>query len=230
LFLKYGLDDLIKRLIRFVKTTKIEKMKKFMLTVFAAIIAVAAFSQVKFGLKAGAATTTVPTYDVSPGTSNIEALKNASYGFHAGAFLRITLMGMYVMPEVVFASTSYDYTVTTAENPEEVLTQKFDKLEIPLLLGAILGPVRINAGPSATILIGSPKELISDSDFTDLYRSATFGYQAGIGVDIAKKLTLDLRYGGSLSKKFGESVTIGTQTFNLDQRESSVILSIGFMF
>lgn len=205
-------------------------MKKLFLMIIAVFVTMAVYPQVKFGLKAGVATNTVPTYDINTGTNNIEAYKDASFGYHAGAFLRITLMGMYIMPEVVFASTSYDYKVTTAEDPEVIKTQKFDKLDIPVLLGFKLGPVRINAGPSASILIGSPKELISDPNFSDLYRSATFGYQAGLGFDIVSHLTFDLRYGGSLSKKFGESVTIGSQTFNLDQRESSVMLSIGYMF
>lgn len=207
-----------------------EVMKKIFLILISGFICFATYSQVKFGIKAGAGTSTVPTYDISTGENNIESLKDASFGFHAGAFLRVTLFGVYVMPEVYFASTTYDYNVTVAEEPEKVLSQKFDKLEVPLLVGLTLGPVRINAGPSASILISSPKELIADPNFTELYRSATFGFQAGVGVDLFKHLTIDLRYGGSLSKRFGETVTIGTQTFNLDQRESAVLLSLGYMF
>ncbi|MGI6339990.1 MAG: porin family protein [Bacteroidales bacterium] len=205
-------------------------MKKLLSLIILVMFAITAYPQVKFGLKAGVATNTVPTYDVNTGANNIEAYKDASFGYHAGAFLRITLMGMYIMPEVVFASTSYDFKVTTANEPEEIKSQKFDKIDIPLLIGFKLGPVRLNAGPAASILIGSPKDLISDPNFSDLYRSATFGYQAGLGFDIVKRLTVDLRYGGSLSKKFGESVDIGSQTFNLDQRESSIMLSLGYMF
>lgn len=205
-------------------------MKKLILFVLAVIFALPGYSQVKFGIKAGASTTTVPTYDITTGENNIESLKDAAFGFHAGAFLRITLLGVYIMPEVVFASTTYEYNVTTASEPETVLKQKFDKLDIPLLVGFHLGPVRINAGPAAAILINSPKELISDPNFSELYRSATFGFQAGLGVDVLKKLTIDLRYGGSLSKKFGESVTIGGQTFNLDHREPSIMLSLGYIF
>lgn len=208
----------------------LEIMKKVFLILIIGLVGLTVNSQVKFGIKAGASTGNVPKYDISTGENNIESLKDASFGFHAGAFLRITLFGVYLMPEVYFASSTYDYNVTVAEEPEKVLSQKFDKLEVPVLLGVTLGPVRINAGPSASILIGSPRELINDPDFKELYRSATFGYQAGVGVDLFKHLTIDLRYGGSLSKKFGEAVNIGSQTFNLDQRESAVLLSIGYMF
>jgi hypothetical protein len=103
-------------------------------------------------------------------------------------------------------------------------------LEIPILVGFKLGPLRINAGPSAAIQIGSPKALIADPNFDKMYKGATFGYQAGVGLDIFKTLALDVRYGGSLSGKFGDAVTVGSQSFKLDSRQPSLILSVGLMF
>lgn len=205
-------------------------MKKLLVFLFALLIAVPSFSQVNFGLKVGASTALVPTYDISTGTSNIEALKEASWGFQAGAFLRIG-GSFFVQPELLFASNTYEYNVTSVTGSEaSLMKQKFDRLEIPVLLGVKLGPVHINAGPSATIQIGSPKALIEDPDFEDMYRSATFGYTAGLGVDLFEKLVIDLRYNGSLSEKYGDSVEIGDQIFNLDSRQPSFTLSIGFMF
>lgn len=204
-------------------------MKKLTIIVLALLLVSSAFSQINIGIKAGASTTTVPTYNIS-GTDNIEALKNADWGFQAGVFLRLAIKGIYLQPEVVFASNSYDYNVTIASASEILKTQSFNRLEIPVLLGLKLGPVRVNAGPSATVQIGSPKALIDDPDFADMYRGATFGYQAGVGMDLFKKLTLDARYGGSLSGKFGDAVTIGGQTFKLDSRQPSFILSVGLMF
>lgn len=195
----------------------------------AVCIALPAFSQINFGLKLGANTATVPTYDVSEGSTNIEALKNADWGFQVGIFLRVGIKSFYIQPEVMLASNSYDYNVTTATGTE-LLKQKFTRLEIPVLLGAKLGPLHINVGPSADIHIGSPEALIDDPNFSELYRSATFGYQAGLGVDLFRKLTIDARYSGSLSDKFGNTVTIGDQTFNLDSRQPSFILSLGIMF
>jgi hypothetical protein len=204
-------------------------MKKLLILTLAALMVLPVFSQLKFGLKLGANTATVPTYKISSGTNNIETLKDAQWGLQAGAFLRIGLKSIYIQPEIMLASNSYDYTVTTVTGPD-VLHQKFTRLEIPVLLGIKLGPLHFNAGPSANINIGSPKALIDDSDFVDLYRSATFGYQAGIGLDLFNRLVIDARYGGSLSERFGDAVTIGTQTFNLDSRQPSFILSLGIMF
>lgn len=204
-------------------------MKKLLVIILTVLITIPAFSQIKFGIKAGVNTATVPTYNVTTGANNIKALKDAAWGFHAGAFLRLTVFGVYLQPEVVLASNTYDYSVTTA-TATTVLKQNFNRLEIPVLVGFKLGPLRINAGPSATIQIGTPKALINDPNFTDMYRGATFGYQAGVGLDIFKTITLDARYGGSLSGKFGDAVSIGSQTFKLDNRQPSLILSVGLMF
>ena len=166
-----------------------------------------AFSQVKFGLKAGLSTTNIKMEDLKTLTSGetqyvVDAIKGANYGFHGGAFVRFSMMGFYVQPELLFASRTDEYTIADAENPtvETIKKQQFNQLDLPIMLGLKVGPVRLNAGPSARLLINSPKDLIDDPDFEAMYNRLTFGYQAGIGVDIIKRLTLDLRYEGSLQK------------------------------
>jgi opacity protein-like surface antigen len=57
----------------------------------------------------------------------------------------------------------------------------------------------------------------------------TWGYRAGLGIDLFKKLTLDARYEGNLSS-LGSSVTIGDAEFNTDMRTSQFLISLGFMF
>ena len=205
-------------------------MKKLLAVILIAFIAIPVFSQVKFGIKAGVATTTVPTYDITTGTNTISTLKDASYGFHAGIFLRLTLLGIYLQPEAVFATNTYEYNVTQGTSTEVLKKQTFNKLNVPVLVGIKLGPVRLNAGPVATVQIGSPKALIDDPNFNKMYKGATFGYQAGAGFDLFKKLTFDVRYEGSLSKKYGNAVSVGSQTFKLDSRQPSVLFSLGLMF
>lgn len=204
-------------------------MKKIFVLVLVVLISLPAVSQIKFGIKAGAETTTVPTYDVSSGTSNITALQDASWGYHGGLFLRITLLGLYIQPEVVFASNTFDYEVTTV-SAKELKSQTFNRLSIPVLVGFKLGPLRLNAGPAAAIQIGSPEALVNDPNFEEMYKGALWGYQAGVGVDLFKRLTLDARYAGGLGEKFGDSVAIGGQTFKLDYGQSSFLLSLGIIF
>jgi hypothetical protein len=63
-----------------------------------------------------------------------------------------------------------------------------------------------------------------------MYKGAIWGYQAGVGLDILKKLSLDVRYAGSLGQKFGDAVAIGSQNFKLGYGQSSLLLSVGLMF
>jgi hypothetical protein len=205
-------------------------MKKIIIVLFAALISIPAFSQIKFGLKAGGQTTTVPTYDISDGTTNITNIEDWQWGFHAGAFMRIKIAFLTLQPEVVFISNTFDYKVSDGGLPEVPETQTFNRLSVPLLLGVKLGPVRINAGPAAAIQIGTPKALVDDPNFEDMYKSALWGYQAGLGIDLFKHLTVDARFAGGLGDMLGDQVTIGGQTFNLDYSQQTFMLSLGWMF
>jgi len=210
-------------------------MKKFILIVFSVLIVLPAFSQVKFGLKAGLSTTNLKMADLKTLTSGeteyvVDAIKGANYGFHGGAFVRFSMLGFYVQPELLFASRTDEYTVAELDNPAVVVKQQFNELDIPIMLGLKVGPLRLNAGPSARLLINSPKDLINDPDFKSMYNSLTFGYQAGIGVDIIKRLTIDLRYEGSLQKYQTQIQNVAGDKFNLDDRPNAFLLSVGLMF
>jgi opacity protein-like surface antigen len=210
-------------------------MKKLFLIVLTVFIVLPAFSQVKFGLKAGLSTTNLKMEDLKTLTSGqtqyvVDALKGANYGFHGGAFVRFSMLGFYVQPELLFASRTDEYNVTELDNPTVVVKQQFNQLDIPIMLGLKVGPLRLNAGPSARLLINSPKDLIDDPDFKAMYNKLTFGYQAGIGVDIIKRLTLDLRYEGSLQKYQTQIQNVAGDKFNLDDRPNAFLFSVGIMF
>jgi hypothetical protein len=212
-------------------------MKKFILIVLSVFIMLPSFSQVKFGLKAGLSTTNIKMEDLKTLTSGetayiVDAIKGANYGFHGGAFVRFSMLGFYVQPELLFASRTDEYSVADATTPasEIIKKQQFNELDLPIMLGLKVGPVRLNAGPAARLLINSPKDLIDDPDFKAMYHSLTFGYQAGIGVDIVKRITLDLRYEGSLQKYQTQIQNLAGDKFTLDDRPNAFLLSLGIMF
>lgn len=212
-------------------------MKKICTIALVVLISVPAFSQFKFGIKAGLSTTSLSMETlktITSGTTSytVEALKGANYGFHGGVFFRLSLLGLYVQPELLFSSTTNEYTVINLATPTVKLAQKqnFNKLDIPVMLGVKLGPLRLNAGPSGSLLINSPKALIDDANLKNVYSKMTIGYQAGLGLDILKTLTIDFRYEGSL-KKYQNQIENKTGTkFNLDDRANAFLLSLGLMF
>ena len=207
-------------------------MKKFFIVIFTLLLAAPLFSQVKFGIKAGVSTDFPYSSQelIGDGVDLVlEDLENAQWGFQGGAFLRAAFGGFYLQPELLIATATNTLTLEGTINGDpykEVLDQKFTKLNIPVMLGFKLAFLRIHAGPAASILFNDPKEL---ADVEATYKKATFGYQAGVGIDLLKRLTVDVRYEGNLSK-FGEEVVIEGETFTFDDRSSSLIIHVGFMF
>jgi hypothetical protein len=98
------------------------------------------------------------------------------------------------------------------------------------MLGFKLGPLRLNAGPTGSLLINSPKDLISDPDFKNNYSRMTIGYQAGLGFDLLNFLTFDIKYEGSLKKYQNQIQNLTGTKFNLDDRPNALIFSVGIMF
>lgn len=211
-------------------------MKKLVIIAIAAFLTLPAFSQFKFGVKAGASTTSVTMADaiqVSSGTKTytVESLEGMNFGFHGGVFGRISILMLYVQPELLFSTRTNEYKVTdvVAATTEDV-KQSFNKIDIPVMVGVKLGPARINAGPVGSFLINSPRELIDDPALETIYGKMSIGYQAGVGIDLLGKLTVDLRYEGSLKKYQNQIENKAGTSFNLDDRPNAFLLSIGLMF
>lgn len=203
-------------------------MKKILIVLFAFLLAAPLFSQVQFGIKAGASTDFTFTDQTFTNTSvTIQNLKTAEWGFQGGVFMRASFSGFYIQPELLFATAtnSVTYEDVEAGGAPVIYNQKFNKLNIPLLLGFKVAFLRIHAGPAASVMIGEPQDVIEGAT----YKSMTFGYQAGIGFDLFKKLTLDVRYEGNLNQ-FGDQITIGGETFTLDDRTGALLLHAGFIF
>ena len=205
-------------------------MKKFIVIVLALVLAAPLYSQVKFGLKAGASTDFTFTDQTIQGTDFeviLQNAKDAEWGFQGGVFMRATFSGFYIQPELLLATAtnSVTYEDVEAGGAPVIYNQKFNKLNIPVLLGVKVGPLRLNAGPAASVMITDPKEIIEGAT----YKRATFGYQAGLGFDLFKRLTFDLRYEGNLNQ-FGDQIEIANQTFTLDDRTGALLVQVGLIF
>jgi len=213
-------------------------MKKLIVIVLAVFLAVPSFSQfLKFGLKAGLSTTSIKMDDVktlaSAGSPNytVEKLKGANYGVHGGLFMRLSISKLYIQPEVLLSTRTNEYTVKNLTSlVDSVKQQKFNRLDIPVMVGVKFGPLRLNGGPAASLLINSPSQLITDPDYKTMYANMTFGFQAGVGLDLFKKLTIDIRYEGSLKKYQNQIENATGFKFNLDDRPNAFLFSVGVIF
>ena len=214
-------------------------MKKIVLVV--AFVGMIGFvqAQVKFGVRAGLNSTTLKMNELVK-ADNMDELKftaaNAKVGFHAGLVGRVQLMSIFIQPELLFSSTNSEVKVENLTTGDVKLQdQHFNKLDMPIIAGWEFGDdffgFRVQAGPIASITLSSNSiaENISNIQPKEDFNKATWGYQAGIGLDLFEKLALDLKYEGGLST-LGDGVVIGGQTRTFDARANQWVLSLGFFF
>ncbi|MGM0550204.1 MAG: porin family protein [Bacteroidota bacterium] len=200
---------------------------------------VMAMSQVKFGVKGGITSSSIKvneTIDAAE-AEDFESLKvqgeNAKIGFQGGVFSRITILNLYVQPELLFTSTSGEVEVTEFISDENKIShireQEFKKLDIPIMVGYKFGPARVQAGPVASIIIDSKSALSEYDNYGEEFNGATWGYQVGVGLDILNKVTLDVKYEGNLSK-LGDGVKVFGQERSFDSRTSQFVFNVGIFF
>ncbi len=155
---------------------------------------------------------------------------NATIGFHAGAFTRLSVLGIYLQPEVLFTQAGGQIEIRDRvdDNFNQVQNLTYNKLNVPVMLGFRVGEVlRINAGPSFSLILGQDARTEgTTAEVRNNYESSTVGYQVGGGLDIGR-LVLDVRYEGNLSK-LGDSVQLGGRRFDTDYRNNQFSVGIGF--
>lgn len=182
----------------------------------------------------------VATVDTKDGQKAEVMMEDASsgLGFHIGGFVRVNALAVFIQPEVYYTNMSSNIKISPRDgkvSKDETDIVKNHRIDIPVIVGAKFGPARLGLGPVASF------NLKSDAKVSDEYKetfgkglenaknTAVFSLQVGAGLDILKKLTLDLRYEFGLSK-LGDEVTIGGKPYKTSQRANSFIASIGWMF
>ncbi|NCD69486.1 porin family protein [Mucilaginibacter agri] len=196
-------------------------MKKHLLSIlFITAITFTSHAQFILGIKGGVNTSKL-------NTSNLK--ESPITGYQAGVFMRAG-NGLFFQPEIYIGSGGgkFDFPEVGSSSPSvnsEQGSVRFTNLSIPLLVGKSFGPrnlnFRIMAGPVYTAVLDKDKNLSDNIDFIyqdfTKYKNNIFGYQGGIGIDVAA-FTLDLRYEGGLTKVNND----------YDQRQNMWALTVGF--
>ena len=189
---------------------------------------------------------------------NADIKSSFSNHFTAGLFGRVTLGRVYVQPEVLYFKTTniFDGHVTGVESDNLFnlptgahvnLTLNQMNLQVPVMIGVnILDldivTLRAQAGPTANFVLksqtlydktytlngqqGEIENTTTDQDFDT--KAISWGVQAGLGVDVLKRITLDINYNFGLSKMFDalNETTLG-ETFdfsNIDNTKQNMFM------
>ncbi|MCC6816626.1 MAG: hypothetical protein IT267_09460 [Saprospiraceae bacterium] len=159
------------------------------------------------------------------------SFKEANYGFHIGGFVRLSMNKFYLQPELVFNSNKTTFKLKQFgqfQTSDSLLDERYQKLDIPLMLGVKFGIFRINAGPVAHIFLNNKSDLFNVSGYSDKFKSATYGYQLGLGFDFGL-LTFDLRHEGNFTK-FGDHIYFFNHKVNFDKAENRLLGTVGLKF
>lgn len=210
-------------------------MKKLILVLIASmfIFTVSNAQLFNYGIKGGIGFSSLKIEDItdiSDGGDVYDLITgDGVMGYHFGLQTRINIAMLVIQPELYFNAGGGTVEQVVDGGATEILNVKFNRIDIPLMAGVKLGPARISVGPVGSFVISETTDLTElEPDFELFSSTMTWGFQAGLGLDISK-LSLDFRYEGSLSR-LGESLSIGESEFSLDARPSQWIISLGFWF
>ncbi|MCB0560983.1 MAG: PorT family protein [Lewinellaceae bacterium] len=211
-------------------------MKKALLFLLLVSVSIPALAQVKLGLKLGLSSTQLDANEIDinglGGNPFLKLnLEQARFGIHAGAVIQAQLGAFLLQPEILFNSNRVDYRVEDLSGSSpltSIRTEKYQYLDIPLLLGVKAKPFRFQAGPEAHIFINSSSELSDFSGYEQKFEQATFGWLASLGLDVWN-LMLDIRYEGNFSK-FGDHITFNGQPYSFDKSRARILASVGILF
>ena len=203
------------------KQPNINSMKNYQLAILTLCIiffAGSASAQITLGPRIGMSSSQVKIDRTTDNGLELET-GDRVVGFHVGAFARISLLGLYVQPEILFTSAGGEVELTDASGTrDQILEYDLNKLDIPVMAGTKIAFFRLQAGPVFSFLLDDGFSASEDVNLNN----AVVGYQAGIGLDISK-LVIDVKYEGNLSK-VGDRI----EGINVDQRANQFLLSVGW--
>ncbi|QTN38660.1 PorT family protein [Cryomorphaceae bacterium] len=203
-------------------------MKKALLSLFVVLAFSTTYGQVfQLGARAGVGRSDIRINEELsiPGGATVEVRPGEPRtAFHVGAYTRFKVLGFYVQPELLYTNLPAEVDfINTATQEEADVIVNINRLDIPVLVGIKLGPIRLNAGPTFNTILSTS----DDADGGDLeFATASFGWQYGVGVDLGKFL-IDLKAEGSFDDPV-QGVNDGNTSYDLNGNMHQVLLSIGY--
>ncbi len=158
-------------------------------------------------------------------------VQDASPEIQLGVYGRASLGKLYLQPELLLTTSSIQYVIEdfNRANAAQVVDERNYQLAIPVIGGIRFGWFRAQAGPVYRMRLANLSELKDFEGMERRFANSTLGVQAGLGIDLGRKVAIDLRYETSLLQARDEVVFLG-QTHDLSQRSGQLVTSLGISF
>lgn len=203
-------------------------MKHFLVVSILLLCAAAAQAQFAFGLKGGIHTQVKNPSDIVIGSGDTSfqfGVDDMKFGTQFGAWVRIGNT-VFIQPEIIFNSNRTDFRVGETSIGEVVKTERYQNLDIPILVGVSAGPIRIHAGPVGHYFLKSNSELTDFNGYAERWKQLTWGWQAGLALGVGR-ISADLRYEGNFNK-FGDHVTFFGDQYQFASNPARLVLALNF--
>lgn len=194
-----------------------------------------AFSQVKFGVRGGFSSANVDATEIDFPGGGMDSLalgiSDLTGGYHFGFFLQARMKKFFIQPEVVFNSNRADFQLkdlSESQGRDAILKERYNYLDIPIMMGLKLGALRLQAGPVGHVYLDSKSDLLRFDEYSTTFETMSYGYQAGFGLDIWN-IVIDIKYEGNFSD-FDDHIRIDDEKINLSDAPSRWIFSLGVAF
>lgn len=193
------------------------------------------YSQFEYGIRMGASSQNVNTESFLLESNSLEDIKislgDAAYGYHIGLYTQFKALGITISPEVIFNSNSYEYKlqeITEGSEVEKIVKDNYQYIDVPVLFGLKLGPLRAYAGPEVHYFVNSYSNLVKENGFEEQIDKLNYGAIAGAGLNVGK-LRFDLRYELNFDN-FEDHIFYENAQLNFDSNDSRLIFSLGWKF
>jgi hypothetical protein len=201
---------------------------------FVSVLTFQGSGQIEFGMKAGISSFQLGQKSIVDWTQQnkfLTQLTEAEYGHHFGLYTRVLLTNFYIEPAVMFQSSTFTYMLeeySEAGVVQLVKNDRYNQIQVPLMLGIKTGFFRVQAGPVANVLISKTSDLWDFDGYKDKLKTFQYGIQAGAGVDVWR-FRFDVLYENNLGFA-GENIQIGGRDFILNPNPSRLLFTLGYKF
>lgn len=196
-------------------------MKRLFVFTFLTLLCSPAFGQFDFGIKGGVNTSSITFENLEQNSSVADIIANNEFGYHAGAYVRVKVLGVYLQPEFIYTQMNSVLEVQGSNGSVEEVDFALSRFDIPVNLGFKIGPASVFGGPVLSYNLNNPSEIL-DLD----YNGGTLGFQAGVGLTFGNFI-MDVKYEGAF-QALTEQVIVDGQAYDVDARTGQFILSLGY--
>ena len=201
-------------------------MKHLLLVSILFCCAAAAQAQFAFGLKGGFQTLLNNPEDITVGTGENTfnfGVDDLKFGTQFGIWTRIGRT-VFIQPEIVFNSNRTDFRIGETNAGDIVKSEKYQNLDIPILVGITAGPIRLHGGPVGHYFLNSSSELTDVKGYAERWKQFSWGWQAGLAIGTGR-FSADIRYEGNFNK-FGDHVTFFGDKYQFSNNPSRLVLAL----